>query len=97
MLQKNNKNISNIKILNKDIVKNKLPTEIDLITSFFYNRFIKPSNRQKVFNKIFKSLNWGGAFIFFDKVRAPDARFQDIMSQIYINYKLDRNFTRGNL
>ena len=33
--KKNNKNISNIKILNKDIVKNKLPTEIDLITSFF--------------------------------------------------------------
>ena len=26
-------------------------------------------------------------------MRAPDARFQDIMSQIYINYKLDRNFT----
>ena len=91
--KKNNKNISNIKILNKDIVKNKLPTEIDLITSFFTIGFIKPSNRQKVFNKIFKSLNWGGAFIFFDKVRAPDARFQDIMSQIYINYKLDRNFT----
>ena len=33
--KKNNRNKSNIKIFNKDIVKNKLPTEIDLITSFF--------------------------------------------------------------
>ena len=38
-------------------------------------------------------MNWGGAIIFFDKVRAPDARFQDMMSQIYINYKIDRDFT----
>lgn len=91
--KKNNKNKKNIKIFNKDIVKNKLPNEIDFISSFFTLGFIKPANRQKVFNKIFKSLNWGGAFIFFDKVRAPDARFQDIMSQVYANYKLDRNFT----
>ncbi len=91
--KKNNKNKKNIKIFNKDIVKNNLPNEIDFISSFFTLSFIKPANRQKVFNKIFKALNWGGAFIFFDKVRAPDARFQDMMSQIYMNYKLDRNFT----
>ena len=91
--RKNNKNNKNIKFLNKDIVKNKLPNNIDLITSFFTITFIKPSQRQAVFNKIFKSLNWGGAVIFFDKVRAPDARFQDIMTQVYTNFKLDRNFS----
>ena len=90
--KKNNKNNKNIKILNKDIIKNKLPNNIDFISSFFTLSFVKPSERQDVFNKIFKSLNWGGALLFFDKVRAPDARFQDIMSQIYMNYKLDRNF-----
>ena len=91
--KKNNKNNKNIKFLDKDIVKNKLPSDIDFITSYFTLSFIKPSQRQVVFNKIFKSLNWGGAVIFFDKVRAPDARFQDIMTQIYTNYKLDRNFS----
>jgi len=25
-------------------------------------------------------------------VRAPDARFQDIMAQLYIEFKLDQNF-----
>ncbi len=91
--KKNNKNKKNVKFLNKDIVSHNLPKDIDLITSFFTLSFIKPSHRQKVFNKIYKSLSWGGAFIFFDKVRAPDARFQDIMTQIYTNYKLDRNFS----
>jgi len=91
--KRNNKNNKNIKILNKDIVKYKLPNKIDLITSFFTLSFIKPADRQLIFNKIFESLNWGGGLIFFDKVRAPDARFQDIMSQVYINYKMDRNFS----
>ncbi len=29
----------------------------------------------------------------FEKVRYPDARFQDIMSQIYIDFKLDQGFS----
>ena len=38
-------------------------------------------------------MNWGGAFIFFEKVRAPDARFQDLAVQIYNNFKIDQNFS----
>lgn len=95
--KKNNKNKKNVKFLNKDIVKNELPENIDLITSFFTLSFIKPANRQTSFNKIFKSLNWGGGLIFFDKVRAPDARFQDIMTQVYTNYKLDRDFSANEI
>ena len=34
-----------------------------------------------------------GAFLLFEKVRAPDARFQDMMSSIYVDYKLDRGYT----
>ncbi|MDC0402617.1 methyltransferase domain-containing protein [Candidatus Pelagibacter sp.] len=63
--KKNNKGKKNIKFLNKDIVKDKLPNNIDLITSFFTLTFIKPSHRQIVFNKIFKSLNWGGGSSLF--------------------------------
>jgi len=88
--KKNNKN--NVKFLNENILKTNLNNS-NLITSFYTIQFIHPSLRQKLFNKIFKSLNWGGGFLFFEKVRAPDARFQDMMSQIYLEYKEDRNFT----
>ena len=64
-----------------------------MISSFFTMQFIKPSRRQLMFNKIFNSLDWGGCFFLFEKVRYPDARFQDIMNQLYIDYKLRKDYT----
>jgi len=37
-------------------------------------------------------LNWGGAFILFEKVRAPDARFQDIATSLYTDFKIDQGY-----
>ena len=55
-------------------------------------QFIHPSRRQKIFNKIFNSLHWGGGFMLFEKVRYPDARFQDMVSQVYLDFKLEQGF-----
>lgn len=55
-------------------------------------QFIHPSHRQKVFDKIFKSLNWGGAFIIFEKVRGNDARFDNIINSLYYDFKEDKKF-----
>jgi tRNA (cmo5U34)-methyltransferase len=63
-----------------------------LITSYYTVQFINPSVRQIVIDKIYNSLNWGGAFIFFEKVRGPDARFHDIMQTLYTEYKLDQGY-----
>ena len=68
----------------------------DLIICYYTIQFLKPKIRQLIFNKIYKSLNWGGAFIFFEKVRAPDARFQDLSVQLYNNFKLN-NFSPSQI
>jgi tRNA (cmo5U34)-methyltransferase len=65
----------------------------DFITSYYVVQFIRPSHRQLLIDKIYKSLNWGGAFLYFEKVRAPDARFQDIMTGVYNEYKLEQGYT----
>ena len=65
----------------------------DFITSYYVVQFIRPSQRQQLIDKIYQSLNWGGAFIYFEKVRAPDARFQDIMTGVYNEYKLEQGYT----
>jgi tRNA (cmo5U34)-methyltransferase len=65
----------------------------DFIVAYYTVQFIKPSERQKLIDKIYESLNWGGAFLLFEKVRGSDARFQDIMTSIYHDYKLDQGFT----
>jgi tRNA (cmo5U34)-methyltransferase len=64
----------------------------NLFTAYYTIQFIHPSMRQELYNKIYNSLEWGGGFIFFEKVRAPDARFQDMMSLIYNEYKLSQGY-----
>jgi tRNA (cmo5U34)-methyltransferase len=83
--------IKNIEIIAGDVLDVELK-KADLIISYFTVQFIRPRVRQLVINKIYESLNWGGAFIFFEKVRACDARFQDIMSSLYVDYKIDRGY-----
>lgn len=65
----------------------------DLFVCFCTVQFVPPYLRQALFDKIYKSLNWGGAFLMFEKVRAPDARFQDYMTAIYTDFKLDQGYT----
>jgi len=68
-----------------------------LITSYYTMQFINPSIRQFVINKIFKCLDWGGAFIFFEKVRGPDARFQDILQTLYTEYKISQGYNEKEI
>ena len=86
--QRNNK-ISNkkLELINQDVVNYNFEKN-DYITSFFTIQFIEQKHRQVLINKIFQSLNWGGAFLFFEKVRYNDARFQDIFTTLYNDYKL---------
>lgn len=75
----------------EDIITAELePT--DLVVAYYTIQFIKPKARQLVFDKIYNALNWGGAFILFEKVRAPDARFQDISTSLYTDFKIDQGY-----
>lgn len=83
--------VPNITIANEDIRITELEKS-DFIVSYYTMQFIQPRYRQEVFNKIYESLNWGGAFIIYEKVRGPDARFQDILTQLYNDFKLRNGF-----
>jgi tRNA (cmo5U34)-methyltransferase len=65
----------------------------DLIVLYYTLQFIKPSVRQLVIDKLYESLNWGGALLLFEKVRAPDARFQDISTLLYSDYKASMGYS----
>ncbi len=80
-------NFECVDILDKNLEK------CDLIIAYYTLQFIKPKVRQLIIDKIYESLNWGGAFLLFEKVRAPDARFQDIMTALYTDYKLDQGYS----
>ncbi|MFQ5622318.1 MAG: methyltransferase domain-containing protein [Paracoccaceae bacterium] len=65
----------------------------DLIVSYYCMQFVPPRDRQALFDRIYNSLNWGGAFVCFEKTRGPDARFQDMLSSLYVDFKLRNGFT----
>ena len=61
-----NRNKKNVSFRCADIKKIKLDKS-DFVVSYYTIQFIKPKYRQLIFNKIFKSLNWGGGFVFLEK------------------------------
>ena len=84
--------VANITILDEDA--RVFPFEkADLIVSYYTMQFVPPRDRQALFDKIYAALNWGGAFVMFEKVRAPDARFQDMMVTLYNDFKLAQGFS----
>ena len=48
----------------------------DFVLSYYTMQFVRPKYRQSVVDRVYTALNWGGAFILFEKVRANDARSQ---------------------
>jgi len=69
----------------------------DLIVAYYTVQFITPRTRQMLFNSLYQALNWGGALIMFEKVRAPDARFQDICTALYQDFKLNNEFSPAEI
>jgi tRNA (cmo5U34)-methyltransferase len=65
----------------------------DFIVSYYCIQFIPARHRQELFDKIYERLNWGGAFVLFEKVRGPDARFQDMMVSLYNDFKVRNGFS----
>ncbi len=86
------KDVENIEILNEDARIFEFEKS-DLIVSYYCMQFIPPRDRQALFDRLYEALNWGGALVLFEKVRAPDARFQDIVSTLYSDFKLANGFS----
>jgi tRNA (cmo5U34)-methyltransferase len=84
--------IANIALVDDDVRTHEFE-KCDLIVSYYCIQFIEPRDRQSVINRLYERLNWGGAFILFEKVRAPDARFQDLATALYNDFKAANGFT----
>ncbi|MGF1580163.1 MAG: methyltransferase domain-containing protein [Gemmataceae bacterium] len=85
-------NYPNLKVRHEDLLDLEFE-KADLIVCYYTMQFVKPKHRQMIFDRIYQALHWGGGFLLFEKVRGPDARFQDIMTTVYNDYKLEQGYT----
>ena len=44
----------------------------DMIVSYYAIQFTRPRVRQGLIDRIYEALNWGGAFVLFEKIRGPE-------------------------
>jgi tRNA (cmo5U34)-methyltransferase len=75
--------------------KNLIDFDFELASIFistYTMQFINPKYRQQAIDLVYKKLDWGGAFFMFEKVRGSDARFQDMMTSAYTEFKQDQGF-----
>ncbi|MEM1112836.1 MAG: methyltransferase domain-containing protein [Pseudomonadota bacterium] len=82
----------NLSFVRDDILQAELQG-VDMIVAYYTVQFVRPSQRQLLFNRLYEALNWGGALLLFEKVRANDARFQDITTNLYQEYKLKQGYS----
>lgn len=66
----------------------------DLIVAYYTVQFVPPKLRQVLVDRLYERLTWGGALVLFEKVRGADARFQDILTGMYHDYKTRQGYSR---
>ena len=91
-----NSDFHQVEIREADILEMEFASA-DLIIAYYTVQFVRPAVRQLLLDKIYSSLNWGGGFLLFEKVRASDARFQDMMSSLYVDFKLQQGFSEQEI
>ncbi|MGW7519964.1 class I SAM-dependent methyltransferase [Streptomyces sp. NPDC054796] len=69
----------------------------DLVISYYTLQFLRLEERHDVIRSIYDRLARGGAFVLFEKVREPDGQLQDLIGQLYLDYKLQHGFTPGEV
>lgn len=77
---------ANVEFITKDIRDVEI-TNASLVTSIFTLQFMSKRHRQDVINKIYDGLNDGGAYIFSEKTLCENAKFQDMLTFNYYDYK----------
>ena len=59
--------------------------------------FLNYEERKKLLKKIYKSLNPGGAFICVEKIRANNSNYEDILNQMYFDFKLKKKLNEKEI
>ena len=64
----------------------------NFIVCYYVLQFLSFSERIKVLQSIYNCLEPGGALIIFEKVLSNHSQIQEIISSLYIDYKLENKY-----
>ena len=67
----------------------------DLVILYYTLQFIQIDKRENLLLSLYKSLKKGGGLLLFEKTRQDNPRANDILNQLYTDFKLNNGYT-GN-
>ena len=82
---------------NIDLTKDLQFEKSNLFYSILLFPFINYENRRKIIRGIYESLETGGALITVEKVRSSNSDFEDILNQLYFDFKLEQTLTEKDI
>lgn len=67
-------------------------TDANAVIMYYTLQFSPPHERRAVLERICRGLVEGGGLLLFEKVLSPDSRLQDMVQQLYLEFKFDNGF-----
>jgi tRNA (cmo5U34)-methyltransferase len=87
----------NIDFQNIDLTKNPIFKESNLFISILTFPFISFQQREELLKNIYNSLEKGGALICVEKVRSEFSQTEDMLNQLYFDFKLEQELTEEEI
>jgi tRNA (cmo5U34)-methyltransferase len=84
-------------LIEGDILTYPLPPVQSVIFSLFTLQFIRPLQREGLVKKIYDALDEDGIFIFAEKVISPNKRLDEVMINLYHEYKESAGYTKTQI
>ena len=81
----------------KDLLKIDNFQKSNLFISILLFPFLNYGERKKILNKVYQALEFGGALICVDKVRANSSDFEDIFNQVYFDFKIKKKLSTNQI
>ncbi len=96
-IQRFNKRNIRVEFKIEDVTKNIKFKKSNLFYSILLFPFFNYNQRLKVLKNIYSSLNIGGGLISVEKVRSSSSHFEDILNQLYFDFKLKKNLSEKEI
>ena len=69
----------------------------DLVVSYYTLQFIEIGKREQLVAEMYKQLKQGGAFVIFEKTNCNAGAPQDMMANLYVDFKIQNGFTADEI
>ena len=103
MLDQAKKKISNfrslkkIKLINQNIEEDLKIQDASIVFMNYTLQFLRPLNRQKVIDKIYKGMKKNSAFIMLEKILGNNSLFNRVYIDLYFKYKASVGYSNSEI